>query len=83
MAIRWKFKDFLDAHGLSVYAVAVATKGRLSRNSLYNLAKSVPPKRIELATLDTLIHALSTLSGVDVGVEDLIEYEKDLPPSHS
>lgn len=63
--------------------MAVATKGRLSRNSLYNLAKSVPPKRIELATLDTLIHALSTLSGVDVGVEDLIEYEKDLPPSHS
>lgn len=74
MATTWKLKSFLEAHNLNANAVSERTKGKLSRNSLYNLLKS-NPRSVRLDTLDTLIPTLEAMTGRSVSVTDLLEYE--------
>ena len=78
MATLWKLKSFLDEHGLSANAVSERTKGKLARNSVYNLLKA--PRSVRLETLDALIPALEEMTGQRVSVTDLLEYEPDDGP---
>lgn len=75
MPTRWKLKEFLDNHGITVYALAQKTEGKLSRNALYHLASH--PKGIQFETLDVLVPVLSEMTGSKVSVADLLDYEED------
>ena len=75
MPTRWKLDSFLKAHDITVYALAQKTEGRLTRTTLYNLTNK-RPKRIEIETLDVLIPVLTGLTGKEVTVHDLLEYER-------
>lgn len=78
MATIWKLREFIDQHGITPNALATRTRGRLSRNAIYNLANpKEPPKRLEVATLDTLIPALREMTGEPVEITDLLEYRPE------
>ncbi len=76
MATRWKLKEFLSEHNISVYELAKHTKGRLSRNGLYKLVNK-SPEQLRIATLDTLIPVLGQLTGKDVGLSDILEWQNE------
>ena len=75
MPTRWKLKSFLDANDITVYKLSMKTEGALSRNTLYSLTGDKPPTRLEIKTLDVLIPALRALTGKDIEVSDLLEFE--------
>lgn len=78
-AVRWKFKEFLHAHGLSTSQVVDKTHGKLSRNGVYRLTDD-ELKGVRFESLAAVIPALSELTGKDVKVGDLLEYVGDAPP---
>ncbi len=75
MPTRWKLKEFLDKHQITVYELAKHTSGRLSRNALYKLANEAPAQ-LRISTIDTLIPALERMTGQRVELNDLLEYER-------
>jgi Cro/C1-type HTH DNA-binding domain len=76
MPTKLKLKEFLDAHKITVYALAKKTEGKLSRNSLYSLtSQDNPPKGILFESLDVLIPTLREMIGKQVQIKDLIEFE--------
>jgi DNA-binding Xre family transcriptional regulator len=75
MPTKWKLKEFLEHHDITVYRLAKETGDQLTRNTLYNLTTK-EPKRIELNTIDVLIPALEQLTGKRVELSDLLEYER-------
>ncbi|MDQ3460708.1 MAG: helix-turn-helix transcriptional regulator [Deinococcota bacterium] len=77
MMTKWKLKEFLDAHGVTAYALSQKVKGEVSRNSIYNMLKE-RPRGVYLATLDAIIPALRELTGKPVGVADLFEVDEGL-----
>lgn len=77
--IRWKFKEFLDAHGLNASQVVDKTDGKLSRNGVYRLTDN-ELKGVRFESLAAIIPALRELTGEDVMVGDLLEYVAEAPP---
>lgn len=77
MPTRIKLKRLLQQRGISVYRLSQETKGQLSIQSLYNLTGEPPPKRIELASLDAIVEALHRITGEEITVCDLLEYERE------
>ena len=76
MPTRMKLKTFLATHNISVYRLAQETKGQLSRTSLYNLtSETSPPKGVLFETLDVLIPVLRKMTGKQVQIHDLIDYD--------
>jgi len=75
MPLRWKLKNYLDAHGISVYALAKKVEGHLSRNATYHLTHN--PKGIQFDTLEAIISALRQLTGTPVEVTDLLGYQEE------
>ena len=72
-----KLKEFLEQRGITVYKLAQQTEGRLSRTSLYSLtSETSPPKGLLFETLDVLIPTLREMTGENVQIGDLLEYEK-------
>lgn len=47
----------------------------MSRNAVYGLVAEEPPKAIYFETLDAVLPALRELTGEDVQVSDLLEYQ--------
>lgn len=78
-AVRWKFKEFLDAHRLSTSQVVDKTHGKLSRNGVYRLMGD-ELKGVRFESLAAVIPALSELTGKDVKIGDLLEYVGEEPP---
>lgn len=78
MATHWRFGDFLFERNIRPSAVAQATEGRLSRNSVYALARGAEAVRFD--TLNVLLPVLRRLTGEDVAVGDLIVWEPDPVP---
>ena len=78
MATQWRLKNVLAEHNLRPAVVAAATEGRLSRNSVYALARGAEAVRLE--TLDVLLPTLRRLTGKDLEVSDLIVWEPDPVP---
>jgi DNA-binding Xre family transcriptional regulator len=73
-SMTWKVKELLDAHELNAFALVNETHGRLSHNTVYALARG-EPKRIALDTLLEVITALRKMTGKNISVCDLLEYE--------
>ena len=78
MTTQWRFKNFLADHDLKPAAVVQAAEGRLSRNSIYTLARGAEAVRFE--TLDVLVPVLRQLTGKDVEISDLLVWEPDPVP---
>lgn len=76
--VRWKLHDYLQAHGLTVYKLTQAAKGKLSANGIYKLARGT--STVQLETLSALIEALQSLTGQAVSVADLLEYDPEGTP---
>lgn len=70
--VRWKLREYLHDHGLSVYKLTQAASGQLSANGIYKLARGTTT--VQLETLSVLIETLQTLTGQPVSVADLLEY---------
>ncbi len=77
--VRWKFKEFLDTHGLNTSQVVDKTQGKLSRNGVYRLMGD-ELKGVRFESLAAVIPALSELTGKDVKIGDLLEYVGEEPP---
>ncbi len=63
---------YLQRRGISAYRLVKATQGQLAPATVYSLA-SKPSQRIDLATVGTVLEALSELTGETVGLQDVIE----------
>lgn len=77
MATRIKLKEVLDQQGLTPYAVAKASNGKVSKQGLYYILNAKTPlKSIDLETIDAVIESIETLTGNKLSVCDLLEYER-------
>ncbi len=74
--LRWRVKDILEAHGLTVYALAKRLEGRVNRNTLYQISQD-RTRRADLDTLEALSLTLTDMTGHSVGVGDLFESTPD------
>ena len=74
MAMVWKLKAFLSENQITPNTLAEHLKGQLSKTAIYNLVQGKPPTSVHFATLDTLIPALTKLTGQTVLLSDLLEY---------
>ena len=75
MPTKWKLRDFLEAKGITVYALSKELEGQVSITTLYSL-KNRRPKRLDLEGLDALIPALERLTGERVELTDLLEFTR-------
>ncbi len=73
--ITWKLEEWLQQRGKTRYELASAMEGEKQSNltTLYRLSNA---KRIDYATLERIITGLKKLTGEDVTVGDLLEYER-------
>ncbi len=72
MGLQMNLGAFLQRRGLSAYRLVKATEGRLAPATVYGLA-SKPVQRIDLATVGTMLEALSELTGTTVVFQDVLE----------
>lgn len=70
-AVEFTLKSFLEAHALSVYRLAEAASGRVSRGTVYSLARG-RVTRVDLGTLGAVITTLEELTGEEVTPADLL-----------
>ena len=71
--VRWRVGQFLEQHGITPYKLSEETKGKISRNAIYEIARA-DTKQVKLETLDTLITTLRAMTGKPVALTDLLEY---------
>jgi len=72
MGLQMNLGAFLQRRGISAYRLVKATEGRLAPATVYGLA-SKPAQRIDLATVGTMLEALSELTGTLVAFQDVLE----------
>lgn len=72
--IRWKMADVLEHEGVTVYALHQQLGNKVSRNTLYRLAKE-QPERVPLDITAQVLQGLRLLTGRHYEVADLLEYE--------
>lgn len=72
MGLQMNLGAFLRRRGISAYRLVKATEGRLAAATVYGLA-SKPAQRIDLATVGTMLEALSELTGSAVVFQDVLE----------
>jgi len=72
MPIRWKVKEYLAAHGITPYRLM--KESGLAQGTVYRLVKGIT-HNLNTDTLDAAIHALRKLTGENVGIADLLEWE--------
>lgn len=77
--IRWKFREFIEEHGIHPAQVHDRVQGKLSRNGVYRLTDD-ELKGVRFESLAVIIPALRELTGEDVQVGDLLEYVGEAPP---
>jgi DNA-binding Xre family transcriptional regulator len=76
MALAWRVKEFLEAHGISAYRLM--KEADLAQGTAYRLANN-RANGLNLETLDAVIEALRQLTGKRVLLADLLEYQEDEP----
>ena len=72
MPVRWKVREYLQAHNITPYRL-MKTSG-LSQGTAYRLAHN-SFNSVNAEIIDSVIRALRELTGEDVQVSDLLEYE--------
>lgn len=70
MPTKWRLKEFLDQHDLTVAALIQVTG--LSSNTLYPLARG-ETSQVGLETLGKIILGLEALTGVRPKLEEIME----------
>lgn len=80
--VRWNLEEYLAAHDLTRYRLAQELPGN-TNSWLTTLYRMSDPKRLDLATLATIIATLRELTKLDVTVSDLLSYENEdsTPPA--
>ncbi len=72
MGLQMNLGAYLESRGITAYRLVKATEGRLAPATVYGLAAR-PAQRIDLATVGTVLEALSALTGSPVQVQDVLE----------
>ncbi|UQN09426.1 helix-turn-helix transcriptional regulator [Deinococcus sp. QL22] len=72
MGLQMNLGAYLERRGITAYRLVKATEGRLAAATVYGLAAR-PAQRIDLATVGTVLEALSELTGSPVQVQDVLE----------
>ncbi|UQN09443.1 helix-turn-helix transcriptional regulator [Deinococcus sp. QL22] len=72
MGLQMNLGAYLERRGITAYRLVKATEGRLAPATVYGLAAR-PAQRIDLATVGTVLEALSALTGSPVQVQDVLE----------
>lgn len=75
MATTWKLRNYLHDRRIKPAKLATQMGSKMSRTAIYGLVAEEPPKAIYLETIDAIIPALRELTGEDVQLSDLLEYE--------
>lgn len=70
-AVKFTLKHYLDVNGLTAYRLAQASRGRVSRGTVYALARG-SAVRVDLSTLGAVITTLEELTGREVTPADLL-----------
>lgn len=70
-AVQLTLRHYLDTHGLSAYRLAEAAGARVSRGTVYALARG-DVTRVDLGTLGAVITTLEELTGEQVTPGDLL-----------
>ncbi len=71
MPVRWKVKEFLNAHDLTTYRFWL--ESGLAKGTAYRLING-DTQNLNAATLDATIRALRSLTGEHVNIMDVLEY---------
>jgi len=74
MAVRWKIKEFLEAHSITPYRLMKDTG--LSQGTVYRLANN-DFNSVNAEIIDAVVKALRKLTGKPVDVSDLLEYQEE------
>lgn len=74
MALQWKVKQFLKAHGISAYRLM--KEAELAQGTAYRLANN-KAGGLSLDTMDTVIGTLRRLTGKKVELADLLVYREE------
>ena len=72
--IRWKVKEFLQAHDITPYRLM--KDSGLAQGTAYRLANN-DVGAVNNETLDAVIKALRERTGEEVKIQDLVEYYPD------
>lgn len=76
--IKWKLAEFLEANKLTAYRLATTLDSHTRAPTIYRIAKKdVELSRIDFTVLATVIDGLRELTGKDVSVSDLLEYQAE------
>ena len=76
--VRWKLNKFLEAHDLTAYRLATTLDTHTRAPTIYRLAKKdVELSRIDFNVLATVIDGLRELTGEEVTISDLLEYQEE------
>lgn len=74
-AVRLTVRECLKSRGVTAYQVAAHTKGCLSRNAVYALARN-QADRLDLRTLEKFALALEQLTGQPVALDELLVLDR-------
>ncbi len=74
MPVRWKVKQFLEAHSLTPYRLM--KESGLAQGTVYRLVNG-DTQNLNASTLDATIKALRTLTGKRVDIPDVLEYREE------
>lgn len=77
--VQLTLKSYLEAHGLTAYRLAQAARGRVSRGTVYALARGTVT-RVDLGTLGAVMTTLEELTGEAVNAADLLSTATVLEP---
>ncbi len=78
--VRWRLADYLERHRLTAYALGKDI-GVTRMNTVYRIARrGSEPVRVDLETLGLVISSLRKLTGEDVQLTDILEYDPSGTP---
>ena len=72
--VRWKFAQFLEKNGITVYALAKKLEGKVTITTLYTLKNKPPERVVDYGNVDALLDGLSEMTGREVDVTEIVEY---------
>ena len=74
MAVRWKVREFLEEHNLTPYRLMVSSG--LAKGTVYRLVND-NSTGISPETLNSILSALTELTGQPVGITEVLEFTPD------
>ena len=72
MALRVSLDRFLEEHQITAYRLSKALEGRVSKTTVYDMAKGENVQRVDIKNLEAVLHALSQITGEELTPNDLL-----------